>query len=371
MYKTVFSIVCLTLCLPAGAATIHVRQSASGASDGTSWRDAHTSLSDAIARARAGDDIWVAAGTYHGPIALKNGVRIVGGFRGVESSIAASNPDANPTLIDGGGKTRAVKSIANDASAVLRGFIITRGFVDAKTGYGAGMLLEDSQATIVECVFTANIAESFGGALVNWRGSPTFVNCRFEANSSGMGAGAVLNRQGGAPTFVNCLFDRNESGDCGAVLNATGDATFTNCTFVRNRAKTGEAGAIFDNPGQAMLRNCVLWDNTAARSGTDAIANSPTLGVKTRVIHSNVQGGWPGQGNINADPLFAGAAAGDFRPQAASPCAASGSRAHLPPDLADLDWDGNKTEPLPIDLGRNGWATDASVPMGAFRRAAP
>ena len=45
-------------------------------------------------------------------------------------------------------------------------------------------------------------------------------------------------------------------------------------------------------------------------------------------------------GNIDADPLFADAAGGDYSLLAGSPCIDSGDNALLPPDVADLDGDG-------------------------------
>ncbi len=370
MYKNVITIVCFSVCLPASAETIYVRYDAPGAANGASWSDAHTSLIEAVHRAESGDEVWVAAGTYAGTVVMKNGVRIYGGFAGDETAASASDPVDNPTYISGGGERRCVASNGNDSSAVLRGFVITDGFVDLKK-YGGGMELMNSRATIVECVFTGNRAESLGGAVVNWDGAPTFVNCRFHGNKGGYGGGAVVNRYDTAPEFVNCLFDDNEARDGGAVLNVTGESRFTNCTFATNRATRGMGGAFYDDPGKSVLRNCIVWGNAAVRGDNHGIHNRASLGGLTDVAHSDVQGGWPGQGNINADPQFTHAAARDFRPRSASPCAGRGQRAVLPPDTADLDWDGDTSEPLPIDLGRNPHGTGPNVDMGAFRRGRP
>lgn len=47
-------------------------------------------------------------------------------------------------------------------------------------------------------------------------------------------------------------------------------------------------------------------------------------GRPTDVTHSDVQGGWPGTGNIDVNPLFMSASANDYRLQAASPCRSAG-----------------------------------------------
>jgi len=80
-----------------------------------------------------------------------------------------------------------------------------------------------------------------------------------------------------------------------------------------------------------------------------------------------VQGGtgetWFGEGCIDADPLFADA---DGRLSLGSPCIDTGSNAALPPDTADLDGDGDTTEPIPLDLDGNARIFNGVVDMGAY-----
>ena len=89
----------------ATAATRYAKVTATGTGDCSSWANACT-LATAITNAGSGDEIWVQAGTY-GPIGLKTGVNIIGGFAGAETSASQSDPTVNDTVIDGGG-ARAV-----------------------------------------------------------------------------------------------------------------------------------------------------------------------------------------------------------------------------------------------------------------------
>lgn len=84
----------------------------------------------------------------------------------------------------------------------------------------------------------------------------------------------------------------------------------------------------------------------------NAIENS--TGFPIQVTYSDIEGGFPGTGNINVDPRFCNAAAGNLRLQDAPPndlrCINHGSNALLPADAADVNDNGNPGEDLPWDL---------------------
>jgi hypothetical protein len=335
---------------------------------GERWATAFANLSEAIEHAVAAkaDEIWVAEGTYQGTIRLPSGLRIIGGFAGGEEAVVQSRPHVHRTIISGGGTTRAVVSTGTDSSTQLRGFYITGGFTDFPDT-GAGAYLEKSDAMFVDCVFTENKAgEIMGGAVSIWGGSPTFVNCRFRENDGGWAAGAVYIRRSATPSFVNCLFHDNKAMEAGAVCVITGTPRFINCTLADNISSVGKGGAIFDSRGEAVFTNCVLWNNVSPVTGAGEIYNSPVAGGKTTVSHSVVKGAWSGEGNLDADPLFAAAKTGDYRIQAGSPCRDKGLNSLLPADVADLSFSGNTGDTLPFDLDSTPRVYGSSVDLGAF-----
>ena len=94
------------------------------------------------------------------------------------------------------------------------------------------------------------------------------------------------------------------------------------------------------------VRNTILWGNTAASGGAQIYNESEAVVV----TYSDVQGGYSGAGNINADPRFRNAASGDLTLLHTSPAIDAANNSALPADAYDLDGDGNTSEPLPYDL---------------------
>ncbi len=79
-----------------------------------------------------------------------------------------------------------------------------------------------------------------------------------------------------------------------------------------------------------MVTNCILWNN-----GPEEIFGPAT------VAYSDVHGGWPGIGNIDADPLFVDSVNGDHHLLPGSPCIDAGDNTAVPVDITtDLDGDG-------------------------------
>jgi len=353
----------------ADAGVLFVKPIATGAGDCGSWTDACT-LMNAIDSAVSGDEVWVRAGVY-GPIVLKDGVKIIGGFAGNETSASQSNPAANVTALDGGGNRRCVNSTNHSAATVLRGFAIRNGH-DADDLGGGGLILSDSSAMIVQCTFENNTASNMGGAVAvnvvdatNY--SPQFINSTFRNNMSTFEGGAVF-VQGAFVTFTNCLFHDNKAGGGGVYSSVSAHAIFTNCTMTNNQATMIRGGAVLDEYESVVLWNCILWGNTRLE-GEPPVPILDQIygpGFGPYVRNSDVQGGWTGTGNIDTDPLFQDIAGGKFNLQFGSPCKDTGSNAYLRADESDLDWDGDILETVPYDLTLRSRILGVTVDMGAY-----
>ena len=284
------------------------------------------------------------------PTRIENSLHVVTGSGTDETAVLAGliieGGNANEAEGDdnGGGMTNA------DGSPTVMNCVFRNNSADMA---GGGMFNSYSSAPIIQdCVFTYNNAEDAGGAIVNaYDSDPEFIRCIFERNSALQG-GAIVNTQnsspsltdctfrenaaaedagaihndddssplitscefignravdeGGAiqndscqPTFINCIFAGNQATYAGAIRNEAENespcvATFVNCTLTGNRATNDVAISSIDST--VTLRNCILWDDEP--SEIDAYNSTLT------VTYSNVQGGWTGVENIDADPLF-------------------------------------------------------------------
>jgi hypothetical protein len=199
---------------------------------------------------------------------------------------------------------------------------------------GGGMLNGNSSPTLTNCTFRGNS----GGGIMNWHGSSTLVNCTFNKNTGGLhhyegnltmtnctfsgNNSCVVSGWGGNSRLTNCTFSGNLcSRSGGGFWNTGGDVTLTNCTFSGNLSRdTG--GGMYNKDSSPRINNCTFTGNSAETGGgiynkksdprlTNCIlcSNSPDeifLDDKSSasIIYSDVQGGWPGLGNIDAEPLF-------------------------------------------------------------------
>ena len=323
------SLFLLAIVSTAGAEIIYVDVDASTGGNGQSWATAYKYLQDALADANSNpyvNEIWVAEGTYkpdansadpngsgdrEATFQLLNGVGIYGGYAGVGAGEPNERDiEAYETILSGDIGTpgdssdnsyHVVVGSGTNATAVLDGFNITAGNANGpweqKYDRGAGIYNYEGSPTLTNCTFSGNSAD-YGGGMCNYSGSPTLTNCTFIGNSAELG-GAVFNWDS-SPKLINCLFSTNSAREWGgAVGNFSGSSpTLANCTFSGNSAYGG--GAIFNVDSWPKLTNCVLWDDSPQE-----VYNSG-YGGGAHITYSDVQGGWPGEGNINADPLFIG-----------------------------------------------------------------
>jgi hypothetical protein len=256
---------------------------------------------------------------------------------------------------------------------------------------GGGFYNSGSSPILTNCTFKKNSARLNGGGICNSAGNPILMGCRFIENSvtseyacgggmydrgSSMVVGGVFIGNtttyggggtcalGGRTTFVNCVFIGNSADEWGGGMGMTGsDIELVNCTFASNSGLYGNAVSCYsyhhDNPSVLKLTNCILWD-----AGDEIYKNDSSI---ITVGHSDIQGGWAGVGNINADPCFVdpdgddntvGTEDDNLRLSLDSLCIDTGDNTAVPPSVL-TDLDGN-----PRIIG-------GTVDMGAYEFLGP
>jgi hypothetical protein len=252
---------------------IYVDTNASGANNGTSWKDAYNYLQDALEDANITpgcEEIWVAQGIYRpdedsnhpsgsgdreATFQLESGVSIYGGFAGDETSRDQRDWVANQTILSGDIDARGDVSdnsyhvIVGVTDAALDGFTITGGNANGggNKDNGGGMFNYDCSPTVTNCTFSGNEAWHGGGGICDYNSSLMVTNCTFSGNSALDGGG--MYNENGNPTVRNCTFNWNlawvsdsYNANGGGMYNKDGSPTVTNCTFSGNEAWHGGGG---------------------------------------------------------------------------------------------------------------------------------
>ncbi|MFH1716159.1 MAG: right-handed parallel beta-helix repeat-containing protein [Planctomycetota bacterium] len=172
-------------------------------------------------------------------------------------------------------------------------------FIGNSAEYGGGMKGGD-EVHLMNCVFRDNSATVGGGFWQDQHpdANTAITGCTFSGNIADFGAGALIAAANAAVN--NSLFIANsavESFGGGMSVRFSGVSTMTNCTFAANSSQLGGAALHADSAGTLDVASCILWNGGGEIASDDASL--------VMVAFSDVQGGFAGTGNIDADPCFA------------------------------------------------------------------
>jgi len=286
-----------------------------------------------------------------------------------------------------------------DSNPIVTNCTITGNSSDGKRSYGGGIYCGDSDPIITNCTVTGNSSDgkrSYGGGIYCGDSDPIITNCTVTGNSSDGSGGGIYcrsDRRDGTFTITNCTI----VGNAGTGIDYDGrnsDLIVTNCTIAKNEhtgidcvsdegnliitnctiAENGYGGIVGRDARNATITNCTIVGN--ASGGIDYVSDEGNLiitnsivynnicsgrpqmhidAITSAVTYSNVQGSWPGIGNIDTDPCFVNPGwlddnntpdeprddrwvGGDYHLLEDSPCINAGDQNYVPiPNETDLD----------------------------------
>ncbi|MBA7618281.1 hypothetical protein ES703_25602 [subsurface metagenome] len=183
-------------------------------------------------------------------------------------------------------------------------------------GYGAGIgLIRGSDAEIINCTIQGNVGyhNSFGAGVYCWQSTALLANCDISSNSAQgdiQGGGIHCGGSSARVLLEHCTISNNTA-EAGGGIFATSPASVrvTNCTIANNRLsgpQMSAGGGIHSVGNDIVIRNSIVWHN----DGTAVLLQAPAS--NSPVLYSNIEGYYPGQGNIDTDPLFASAGRADY-----------------------------------------------------------
>ena len=205
---------------------------------------------------------------------------------------------------------------------------------------GGGICCMSSSPIITNCTISRNSANSIdggggGGGIYCMYSSPIITECTISDNSTIEGGGIYCD--GSSPIITNCTISSNSAEAGSGIFSSYSSPSIKNCTINGNYVGCCGGGIYCKNSSLSNITNCIFWDDSHQEIYTDE-------GSIPIVTYSNIQGGYTGEGNINADPLFVDVGARDYHFLPGSPCIDSGTNQGAP----DHDKDG-KTRPMDGD----------------------
>jgi len=300
-----------------------------------------------------GDTVLVYPGTYIENVNIHNTHITLGSL----VLVTGDTSFITKTIIDGN-QNGSVISVWDSWDTInICGFTITNGSGDN----GGGINIWDSNVNLYQLKITDNYANYCGGGIcggICCAANVKIDNVLIHNNSSGVGGGIFL--QNGTLELSDSRLLYNYSQPGGSAIQ--GDETeiyISNTVIAKNygswslELNSGQGSilnsTITDNPDGAFsdsdieLWNCIEWNN-----------NQNNMDNLDSIKYSIIEGGASGTGNIDADPMFVDADAGDYRLKVASPGINLGT-----PDTTGLN--------LPsTDLAANPRIFDGRIDMGAY-----
>jgi parallel beta-helix repeat protein len=211
------------------------------------------------------------------------------------------------------------------SSPIIRENAIINNFASAGNASGGGIQIEDGSDTqLLDNFISDNSATALGSFSVrHGKGGGIYISggfnivisgntisdnrVNFEPQTTAEGGGLYIVNSD--PFISNNLIVRNdaESNNGGGIYLDGSDPMILNNTFSNNHS--GErGGAIYGEVSHPVIVNSILYYNEDSAGTEISLDNFSTATVS----YSDIEGSWPGIGNLDTDPMYRDIIAGDY-----------------------------------------------------------
>ena len=165
--------------------------------------------------------------------------------------------------------------------------------------------------TVPPCKIDNNLAMKNGGAYYGSFGSHFELDGAEMTNNIALVYAGAIDSYGSSADINNTIIAGNKSPDCGGIASLkSGRVGLNFCTITGNLTNTFDTGSLMLE-GSLILTNCIVYNNVG-----DVFSGTGTKLIR----YSDIEGGYPGTGNIDANPDFVG----NYTLMASSPCIDTG-----------------------------------------------
>jgi len=231
---------------------------------------------------------------YHNIITENNNRGLGGGISCFESSpTIKDNSILLNSAVDGAG----IYGENNSNPIIIDNTISGNVLLEAYNGGGGGICFSHSDPIIINNRLYDNVGY-YGGGICLFGDSQALIKNNIVANNQSEFGGGILNGAVAIPTIIGNVFCDNIATTGGGYYNYYGKIAFINNVFYNNSADWG--GGLFSvSDSMSLIFNCIFWRNVAENGPQIYMYDTAQF-----VQYNDIDGGWPGEGNIDLDPLF-------------------------------------------------------------------
>jgi hypothetical protein len=202
--------------------------------------------------------------------------------------------------------------------------------------FGGGIICINSSPTIKNNVIV-NCLAAYGGGIY-CANSSSAANSNSIMNCSAMVGSGIACEDSSLTMENNVIANNAVAFNGGGIWSISSAVSITNNTIADNSCFWGSGGGIYCEDASVTMANTILWNNIGMDNALEAmylslygdasIVTASYLdiqgGLAGIIVNDNGTVNW-GEGNIDADPLFADAPNEDYHLTDCSPCNAAGT----------------------------------------------